>query len=149
MRDMVILPGIYRSRMRLVAVLVLGMTLVAGMAGAKAGSGLRNEADINDGLFVVAVADKIRRDCDAISPRIFRAYTFMNKLKDAALARGYSEDEIDAYINDDAEKAKMRERRNAYFRSKGASNLDPESLCALGRAEIAKDSRVGRLLRVW
>jgi len=71
----------------------------------------------------------------------------VNDLKDLALERGYTEDEIDAYVNDDAEQDKMRVKRNAYFKSKGASNLDPDSLCVLGREEIRKNSRIGSLLK--
>ena len=63
------------------------------------------------------------------------------------VSRGYSEAQIDAYINDDVEKEKMRQRRNAYFEARGASNLDAESLCVLGRAEMSRKSRIGQLLR--
>ena len=65
----------------------------------------------------------------------------------AKLFENRSRAEIEAYINDDVEKAEMRERRNAFFKARGASNLDPESLCTLGRAEIARNSQIGYLLR--
>jgi uncharacterized membrane protein len=109
--------------------------------------GLPNETDINHGLLAVAAADKIRRACDSISGRFFRARGYVNDLKDLALERGYSEDEINAYVNDDAEQDKMRAKRNDYFKSRGASNLDPDSLCVLGREEIRKNSQIGSLLR--
>lgn len=127
--------------------LILGLAVAGGAAAASAESGLRAEADINAGLLDLAVADKIRRECGAIGARYFRAQRYVNDLKAMAEDRGYSRDEIDAYINDDAEEAKMRERRNAYFKARGASNLDAASLCVLGRAEIAQGSRIGRLLR--
>ena len=40
----------------------------------------------------------------------------------------------------------VRQRRDAYFTARGASSLDPESLCALGRSEIAGGTPIGRLL---
>jgi uncharacterized membrane protein len=123
----------------------LASMAMAGSASTK--SGLPNETDINTGLLAVAAADKIRRSCDSISGRFFRARGYVNDLKDLALERGYSEAEIDAYVNDDAEQDKMRAKRNAYFKSKGASNLDPASLCVLGREEIRMNSRIGLLLR--
>ncbi len=129
------------------AALILGLAIAGGAAGASAESGLRAEADINAGLLDLAVADKIRRECSGIGARFFRAQSYVNDLKEMAEARGYSRDEIDAYINDDAEEARMRERRNAYFEARGASTLDPASLCKLGRAETAQGSRIGRLLR--
>lgn len=133
--------------MKRLTALALCIAVTAGAAGASAETGLRNESDINEGLLAIAVADKIRRECSSIGGRFFRAHGFINDLKSLAEHRGYSQAEIDAYINDDDEKAKMRERRNAYFEARGASNLDPESLCVLGREEMSRNSRIGQLLR--
>ncbi|MEQ9673575.1 MAG: DUF5333 domain-containing protein [Roseovarius indicus] len=133
--------------MKRMTALVLSLALSAGTAGASAGAGLENERDINEGLLALAVADKIRRECSSIGGKFFKAQSYANGLKSLASARGYSEAEIDAYINDDVEKEKMRQRRNDYFEARGASNLDAESLCVLGRAEIAQKSRIGQLLR--
>jgi uncharacterized membrane protein len=118
---------------------------VAGSASTK--PGLPQENDINSGLLAVAVADKIRRECKSISGRFFRARAYMNGLKDIATERGYTKSEINAYVNDDAEQDRMRAKRNAYFKSKGASNLDPQSLCVLGREEIRRNSQIGSLLK--
>ena len=140
--------GSKETNMRLIKTALLGLTLAgATMASASAQPGLAKEKDINAGLLVVAVADKIRRECDSISARFFTARSYAQSLKDMASARGYSEAEIDSYINNDANQAAMRERRNAYFKSKGASNLDAQSLCVLGRAEISKKSQIGSLLK--
>lgn len=133
--------------MRMISTLFLTLALSTGTASANAQSGLSAEKDINDGLLVIAVADKIRRSCDSISARIFRARSYATNLKELAATRGYSNTEIDTYIENDDNKAAMRERRNEYFKSKGASNLDAESLCVLGRAEIQKQSQIGALLK--
>ncbi len=135
--------------MRMMKSLVLGavMATTAATAQATAKPGLPAEKEINDGLLVVAVADKIRRECDAISARLFTARAYLTDLKDRAAEQGYSEAEIDSYINNDEEKAKMRMKRNAYFKARGASNLDPASLCSLGREEIRKQSQIGLLLK--
>jgi len=135
--------------MRLVKSVALGLMLTATAATAQANtaSGLSDEKDINAGLLVIAVADKIRRECSGISARFLTARSYLGSLKDAAARKGYSEAEINAYINNDAEKARMRDRRNAYFKANGASNRDAASLCALGRAEIQNQSQIGLLLR--
>ena len=139
--------------MRLITTFALCVSLAASALPASAGagsykdSGLYKEKDINDGLLIIAVADKIRRSCDTIGGRLITARSYVNALKGLAESRGYSGDEIDSYINDKAGKAEMRERRNAYFQRRGASNLDHESLCVLGREEIAKKSQIGRLLK--
>ncbi len=135
--------------MRMMKPLLIGAVVVttALNAHAAAQSGLPAEKAINDHLLVVAVADKIRRDCTSISARFFAARSYLNEVKDMAEERGYSEAEIEAYISDDQEKAKMRAKRNAYFKARGASNLDPDSLCTLGQDEIRKQSRIGLLLK--
>ncbi len=134
--------------MRMISTLILSLALIGNSVGASAQSGLYQEKDINDGLLVIAVADKIRRGCDRISARIFRARSYATNLKELAASRGYSDAEIDEYIENDENEAKMRARRNAYFKARGASNLDPESLCVLGQAEIQKQSQIGVLLRL-
>ncbi len=133
--------------MRKITTLALGVTFSLGLGGAVAASGLKSETDLNNGLLVAAVAEKIQRECGSIGARMFRARAYANQLKEQAEARGYSMAEIEAYVDDSDEKRKMRERRNAYFKSKGASNLDPDSLCVLGHAEINANSPVGQLLR--
>ena len=132
--------------MRMISVTILSLLFGAG-ASADARAGLADEEDINAGLLAVAIADKIRRECDDISGRFFVARKYANGLKAMAEDRGYTYDEIETYVNDSAEKKKMRERRNAYFHSQGASNLDAQSLCVLGRAEIQKQSRIGSFLK--
>jgi hypothetical protein len=127
---------------------ILGAILGFGLAvpGASAAS-LAQETDINERLMEMSVADEIRKRCDSISARMFRGLGLMNELKAEAVARGYSEAEIEAYVKDREEKRKMRARADAYIRARGAEPNDGPSLCALGRDEIEKQSRIGALLR--
>ncbi len=131
--------------MRMITSFVLAVILSSSAALAQAG--LKYEDDINEGLFVVAVGSKINRACDTIGVRFLAANSYVNNLKSMARDRGYSNAEIRAYINDKAGKAEMKKRRNAYYKSKGASNLDHESLCVLGHEEIRKKSQIGVLLK--
>ncbi|MET4127109.1 DUF5333 domain-containing protein [Roseovarius sp. MBR-6] len=127
---------------------ILGAILGFGLAvpGASAAS-LAQETDINQRLMEMSVADEIRKRCDSISARMFRGLGLMNELKAEAVARGYSEAEIEAYVKDREEKRKMRARADAYIRARGAEPNDGPSLCVLGRDEIEKQSRIGALLR--
>lgn len=126
--------------------LCLALSLsIAGPGFAK--SGLANETDINNDLFVFALANEIRKKCNSISPRMFRALSFHNDLVDRARSRGYSKSEIDAYINNKNEQAKMIARGNEYLKQYNASLNDSASLCRAGNAEIKKRSQIGSLLR--
>lgn len=130
--------------MRAIAGAVLGIGLALPGAGAAA---LAEEEDINQRLMEMSVADEIRKRCDSISARLWRGLALMNELKAEAVARGYSEAEIEAYVTDREEKRRMRARADAYIRAQGAAPNDGPSLCVLGREEIAKQSRIGTLLR--
>ncbi|MEO0772217.1 MAG: DUF5333 domain-containing protein [Pseudomonadota bacterium] len=110
-------------------------------------AGMADEADINQGLIYIAAADKIRRECSSINGRMLKAQRYANALRQIARDRGYSDAEIDAYLDSKDERAKVRAQRNVYFESHGASNLDPASLCTLGHAEIAGKTQVGYMLR--
>lgn len=129
------------------SILAAALAAVVAVPSQAAQGALKDEADINNALLVISVADKIRRECDSIGANLFKARSLVRSVNKLALERGYSQSEIDLYINDKANRAEMRGLRNAYFNSNGASNLDPDSLCVLGRSEIASSSQIGRLLR--
>jgi len=133
---------------RAISALALAGGVAAALGGAVAEARtLAQEADINQRLMEMSVADEIRKRCDSISARIFAGLSLMRDLKAEAMARGYSEAEIEAYVTDKEEKRKMRARADAYIRAHGAAPNDGPSLCVLGRDEIAKQSRIGTLLR--
>lgn len=110
-------------------------------------AGLQDESKINEGLLAVGIADEIRNRCGSISARTFTALSFLNSLKRDARSKGYSNDEINRYTKSKTEKAKMRARGEVYLAQNGASTSNAASMCRLGRAEIAKRSQIGVLLR--
>lgn len=108
---------------------------------------LRTVSQVEDGLFEIAVADKIRKECGAISGKVLKALSQLRDLQDHAESLGYSSDEIKAYVDSDVEKARMKAKRDAYLIKQGVVQNDPRTYCAAGRAEIQKSSRIGALLR--
>ncbi len=108
---------------------------------------LREVQIIDDTLLVIALANEIREYCGAINGRVFKAMGIMRGLKRHANGLGYSDDEIRAYVTSDSEKARMRKRGEKYLFAKGVTYDEPETFCALGRAEIEKNSAIGALLR--
>ena len=125
------------------------ISLVAALgAGAAVARGPLKEFDpVKTGLIEIGIADAIRKKCDTISPRIWRAYNRLETLKSLAEAAGYSEEEIKAYVKDKAEKKRLLGIADRYMAERGVTKGDGESYCRLGVAEIAKDSQIGRLLR--
>lgn len=128
--------------------LILSTILIAGTAGAAwAKQPLREVEVIDRAVFDVAVADQIRKKCPDIAPRLIPAYALYRATRAKARALGYTDAEIEAYGDSDAEKARMRAKGEAYLRANGVVASDPQSYCALGRKEIQKSSRIGSLLR--
>lgn len=103
--------------------------------------------EIDGTLFVVAVANEVGRKCDTISARRLKGYNMLFQLRRRANELGYTDAEIRAFVESDAEKAKMRARGEEYLESKGVDVDQPKTFCAFGRAEIAKSSAIGALLK--
>jgi len=108
---------------------------------------LSEVSEIDNGLMTIAIADEIRKNCDDISARLIRAYQQIKTLERRAKALGYSDDEIDTYVNSDSEKARMRQKANAYLAAQGVSASDTKALCRFGRDQIAAGGPVGFFLR--
>lgn len=108
---------------------------------------LRDVAEIDNGLMAIAIADEIRKECDDIKPRMIRALSQLNTLKGKAEAMGYSDEEIDDYVNSKSEKARMRQKAEDWLAGQGVDAKDTRALCAFGKADIARGGPVGTFLR--
>ncbi len=124
---------------------MLCAALPAGAANAK--PPLRDVPEIEDTLFIVAIADELSKKCDSLSARRLKGLSILLNLRAHANRLGYSDAEIRAQVESDAEKARMRAKGEAYLKSQGVRLDQPETYCAFGRAEIKKSSAIGALLK--
>lgn len=128
--------------------LFVAILTAIGLAGpAAALPPLKENATVVNGLYALGVADLVQEKCDSISPRMVKAYLFLQSLRNHALDAGYSDEEIKALVENRAEKEALRKRIRSDLRARGASGKTPEGYCTVGREEIAKDTMAGRLLR--
>jgi len=128
--------------------LFLILSIVGLSAGAvQAKQKLRDIKAVDDAVFDVAVANKIRKECPDISGRVIKALTLYRSVRSHARSLGFTDDEIEAYGDSDVEKARMRAKGEAYLSARGVVASDPQSYCAVGRKEIQKSSRIGSLLK--
>ena len=128
---------------------MMAATLTVALAAPAASKpAIRDVKELDDGLFVLGAAHVIREACPDISARLVRAYTFARSLHRRARELGYTDAEIEAHFDSDLEKDRMRARGDRYFGQRGAAMEDAQTMCAVGRDEISKDSAIGRLLRV-
>lgn len=126
---------------------LVATTLMSSTGIAQAKRPLEEVTSVTDGLLWIGVADEIRNICPSISARMFRALNRINGIHNEAKSLGYSKDEIDNFRKSEANKAELRRRGEAYLAAQGVKFDDPETYCAVGRAEIAKSSQIGTLLR--
>ncbi|MEM9249642.1 MAG: DUF5333 domain-containing protein [Pseudomonadota bacterium] len=108
---------------------------------------LRDNTYINDQLFAAAVGDQIRRNCPTISARMVLVWRKARALERHALTEGYTENEIEAYLESKPDIRAMEARRDSYLSEHGVRRGDADSYCTLGNAEIAAKSLIGELLR--
>ncbi len=108
---------------------------------------LREVKEIDNELYYIAIANEISEYCPSISGRRLKAIGVMWGLKSKANSLGYSDDEIRAYVDSDAEKDRMRAKGEAYLAQNGVTYENPNSFCTLGRKEIERNSAIGVYLR--
>lgn len=132
--------------MRMIKIVLLSTALI-GATSANALEALRNIEEVDQGLRDVAIANEVRKKCDDISARMIRAHGFLGDLKSYAEDQGFTKAEIDAHVDDDVERARMKKIVLSYMTSNGVDLDDPQTYCALGHAEIARNSQIGSLLR--
>ena len=124
------------------------IAIVALLAGAtSARAELRAVSHVSEGIITAAIAYEIGDKCGPVDTRLLRGLSFLNSLKSHAASLGYSDAEIDAYIDDKAEQDRLEAVARDRLRAMGAVEGESESYCTVGRAEIAAGSPIGQLLR--
>ncbi len=108
---------------------------------------LRDVKEIDNELYYIAIANEISEYCPSIGGRRLKAIGVMWDLRSKANKLGYSDKEIRAYVDSDAEKDRMRAKGEAYLTQNGVSYENPNSFCTLGRKEIERNSAIGVYLR--
>ncbi len=107
---------------------------------------LSQERYINDRLVAARVADRIRRECDSIDARMVYAWSQLRALINYAKDKGYSQAQIDAFMDSKPDKKRIYSIAETYLAQQGARDGNAESFCAVGRNEIAMRTVTGSLL---
>ena len=121
--------------------------LLLAMGPGHAQTPLRDVAHVRDGIIWVGMAYEISDKCDDLRARLFRGLGYLNSLKRHAERLGYSDAEIEAYIDDRVEKARLEDIVRANLAALGVVEGVQETYCTVGQAQIDAKTRVGWLLR--
>ncbi len=128
-------------------VAALALTAAAAPLSAAQADGIYDEVEIRNGLLVVGMAYEISEKCGSIDARTLRGVTTLLNLKSRARAMGYSNAEIDAFVDDKVEKKRLEGIARGQLVQLGVVAGQADTYCTVGRDQIAKGTGVGRLLR--
>jgi hypothetical protein len=117
-----------------------------GVGPAAQAQSLRDNAAVVEGLIAAAIAWEIGDKCDEIDARLIRGISFLNGLKAQAREAGHSDAEIDAFIEDRAEKDRLEAIARQRLAGMGAVPGEWATYCRVGETEMAAGSQIGRLL---
>ncbi|KPP87119.1 MAG: hypothetical protein HLUCCA08_04140 [Rhodobacteraceae bacterium HLUCCA08] len=116
-------------------------------SAAQANPPLGDVAHVREGLILAAMVDEITGNCPDLKVRVIRGLNFLQGLERHARDLGYSPAEIDAYIDDEVEEARLRAIGSGRLQALGADPEDPASYCTVGRAQMQAGTELGRFLR--
>ena len=139
-----------RARLGAAVAAIVALSLVPGAAQTAqqtARVAFHDIPGVTEGLLTVELGNVIRKRCPEISARFFAGVSFMFDLKGLAVAAGYSDAEIRAFVEDRAEEARIKALADTWLAARGAARTDGASLCAVGNAEIDAGTQLGRLLQ--
>ncbi len=108
---------------------------------------INEEPKIIDTLLQGFIGDAIDDHCPTIEARKLRALGELNKLRDYALAQGYSAGDVRDLVTSKAEKAKGKALAAEWLKERGAEPGNPDAYCRIGEEEIANNSLIGYLLK--
>ena len=126
---------------------LLTVSIIAAAAPVAALTPLHQNPTVVDRFYSIGLADAVRKNCGTIDARMFRAYRYLKSIESYAREAGYTDAQIDEFVDNKAEKAKLKARIARDLAKRGATAKNPEGYCTVGREEIAKGSAAGRLLR--
>jgi len=126
---------------------ILALTMAVPASAALAKPSLRDVPEIENIIFVAALAHEVSDRCHSIKPRRVKALGMAWRLKSRANDLGYSDAEIRDYVESDSEKSRMRAKGENFLKANGVDYDKPETFCTFGHAEIAKSSAIGVLLK--
>lgn len=134
------------SLMKTVIAAVLAMATLGGTPVFAQTVPLSQEKYVNDRLIAARIADRVRRECPSYGARMVYAWGQARALKRYALDKGYSEAQIETFLDSKDDKKRIYAVAEDYLKRKGAKKGDAQSFCAVGDQEFASKSYIATFL---
>jgi len=129
------------------ATLVLGLSVIGLAARAESRPDLVTEEHINRSLLSAAISVGIARACPTMEVRQIYGLFKALELRNYARRLGYSDEEIEAFVESSEQQDRMKDWAIRYMTQQGVELDNNDTYCALGKYEIERKSLTGRLLR--
>ncbi|MCF2903434.1 DUF5333 domain-containing protein [Octadecabacter sp. CECT 8868] len=120
---------------------------VAMAMGSTATANPRNVEYVTEGLIAAGMAVELGDYCGSVDVRLIRGLNFLQGLKRHLDDLGYTDAEIEQYIDNDVEKERLEGIARQRLADLGVRPGDSASYCTVARAQMAAGTQVGRLLR--
>lgn len=130
-------------------VAALACACLSGTSLAEGKVPLAENAHIRDSLVAGRIADVLRTECSGLHARMILVLQKLDDLKEYAIAEGYTEEEVKAFLKNRDQKNAMKALAADYLAKAGAVKGDEDSYCRVGKEEIAKGTLAGSLLWSW
>ena len=109
---------------------ILAVTTLLAATPAAALAPLHKNPTVVNGFYNIGLADEVRRNCDQIDARMFRAFSYIKSIERFARDAGYTAEEIDQFVDNKSEKEKLRRESGLIWR-KGVRHQKPRKAIAL------------------
>lgn len=119
----------------------VGLFLFAALLGAttaQAQSSPGQVTSVTEGLISAGMAIELGDKCSDVSVRMVRGLGFLQSLKSRLKEAGFTEAEIDAYIDDDAEKDRLEAIARDRLAQLGVIEGEAESYCRVAQGQISR-----------
>jgi hypothetical protein len=135
------------------SILALSMAMIlaggasAATTQAEVNDALRGNPQIYNGLFTAALIKHIVDTCPEVAPpgRLSRVNFFLG-LYNRARSLGYSRAQIESFVEDKAEQARLRGIVESHLRRAGVNPASEAEVCAYARAQMSESTALGRQL---
>ena len=132
---------------RVVSPILATVTIMVMTCNNAVAQSLAENTRVRDGIVHVGMAVELSDKCGSLRPRTIRGIGFLQELKDYARSQGFSDAEIDAYVDNKAEQRRLAALARDQLARLGVVEGQESTYCAVGRDQIARQTRVGWLLR--
>ena len=99
-------------------------------------------------LLQISLASKVSEECPSIEARKIKGLFALLKIKSVAKELGYSDSEINEFVNNEENKKKLKNETDIYLMNNEVDFNNANTVCLFGKREIDLETTIGSLLRI-